>query len=80
MRVMVGGRTCSTDDSSPSVSGPMRSMLESAASCDGVTPALACWRSRRASRMTTRRSRAATTRSSSAETSVDGAMVDMCLA
>src|SRR5438477_1362708 len=58
MRVMLGGCTRSTAASSPSVMGPSRSMLASAACVDAVSSspvAAACWRMRRDSRATASR-------------------------
>ncbi len=55
---MLGGCTCSTAASSPSVIGPSRSMVASAPCVDAVSSSpviAACWRMRRESRATASR-------------------------
>ena len=59
MRVMLGGWTCSTAASSPSATGPRRSMVASAPWVEAVSSSpssTASWRNRRESRAIAMRS------------------------
>ena len=78
MRVMLGGCTCSTAASSPSVIGPRWSMVASAASRDAVrsSPALVAARLiRRDSRATASRSREASCGAPGSASALEGALV-----
>src|SRR6478672_10948623 len=57
MRLIDGGRTFSSCASSPTLTGPLRSIVASADNCEWVMPCDACCRRRRASRNVARRSR-----------------------